>query len=179
VIETERLVLRPPEARDLGAIVRQITDPEVMRYISMGVALTPEDAPSRFASMRRGWDEDGFGRFMLDRRDTGETIGRVGLLVWDPLVWAAGTRRELGDTAEIELGWTLERAAWGRGYATEAATAVRDWALREVAPRRLISLIHPDNVASIAVARRIGEQHRDDVDTELGVTVGLWEYVEP
>ena len=179
MIETERLLLRRPEARDLDAVVRQITDPEVMRYLGSGGALQPEEAPSRLEFMMRGWEEDGFGRFVVERRDTGEAIGRVGLLAWDPRIWRMGTRRELGDDAEIELGWTLERAAWGQGYATEAAAAARDWALRELEPRRLISLIHPANEASKRVAERIGERHREDIVTEQGIAVGLWEYAGP
>jgi len=108
------------------------------------------------------------------RQDTGDFVGRVGILVWDPATWEPGTRHEIGDEAEIELGWTLERAAWGHGFATEAAVAVRDWALREVQPRRLISLIHPENVRSIRVAERIGERYQHDIVTYHGVTAQLW-----
>ncbi len=89
-----------------------------------------------------------------------------------------GTRSEIGDEAEIELGWTLERAAWGHGFATEGAIAVRDWTVREVQPRRLISLIHPDNARSIRVAEKIGERYEHDVvihhgahGAALGVTL--------
>jgi RimJ/RimL family protein N-acetyltransferase len=174
LIETERLLLRLPEAEDADAIARQLADPEVMRYIGRGETGDLEDAVEQAAKMRRGWDDDGFGRFVVARRDTGEAIGRVGLLVWDPLTWRNGTRREFGDDAEIELGWTLERAAWGQGFATEAAAAARDWALSDVRQRRLISLIHPGNERSMRVARIIGEEYERDVITVRGVRVQLW-----
>jgi len=176
VIETARLLLRPPEPSDAASVLRQVTDPEVMRYLGP----THDDAAGRIAEMRRAWREDGFGRFVVVRRDTGEPIGRVGLLAWDPVTWRAGTRREIGDHAEIELGWTLERTAWGRGFATEAAAAVRDWTLAEVRPRRLISLILADNVRSRRVAEKIGEQHVEDVFLAThGVTVQLWALPSP
>ncbi len=174
MIETERLLLRLPEPEDADAIARQIADPEVMRYISGGETGDLEDAVEQVTKMRRGWDDDGFGRLVVVLRDTGEAIGRVGLLAWDPLTWRNGTRREFGADAEIELGWTLERAAWGQGFATEAAAAARDWALSDVRPRRLISLIHPKNERSMRVARRIGEEYERDVITVRGITVQLW-----
>ena len=175
MIETERLLLRPPVPEDADAVYRFISDPEVMRWIDVdGQTGTFDDAVERIARYRRAWELDGFGHFFLVRRDTGATVGRVGLLVWDPRTWQPGTRSEIGEEAEIELGWGLERAAWAHGYATEAALAVRDWALREVRPRRLISLIHPENERSMRVARRIGEEYQHDVVTHGGVTVQLW-----
>jgi RimJ/RimL family protein N-acetyltransferase len=173
MIETERLLLRLPATQDAPAVARQMTDPEVMKYI--GPTGDAKDAAERIEQMLRSWEDDGFERFVVVRRDTGEAVGRVGLLVWDPETWRHGTRREIGARAEIELGWTFERAAWGHGFATEAAEAVRDWALREVLPPRLISLIHPDNERSQRVAAKIGERHIDDVViTEQQVAVQLW-----
>ena len=113
MIETERLLLRPPEAEDAEAIARQIADPDVMRYIGRGETGDLEDAVESVARMRRDWDDDGFGRFVVVRRDTAEAIGCVGLLVWDPLTWRNGTRREFGDEAEVELG--LGRSSARRG----------------------------------------------------------------
>jgi RimJ/RimL family protein N-acetyltransferase len=173
VIETERLLLRLPEPADAAAVARQITDPEVMRYI--GPTGTAGDAAERIEQMRRAWDVDGFGRFVVVRRDTGDAVGRVGILVWDPATWRHGTRREIGADAEIELGWTFERAAWGHGFATEAATAVRDWTLRELRPQRLISLIHRENERSQRVAEKLGERYVEDVFiAEHQVAVQLW-----
>lgn len=80
----------------------------------------------------------GFGRFIAVRRTDDAPLGRVGLLAWNPTVWRSGIRANIGELVEVELGWTLSRHARGC-YATEAAAAVRDWALREVRPPRLIS----------------------------------------
>jgi len=176
VIETDRLLLRLPTADDAAPLLRQLEDPEVMRYIGHGETGTIEDAIEQVEKMLRAWHDDGFGRFVVVRRADRSLIGRVGLLAWDPATWRNGTRRELGEQAEIELGWTLERAAWGRGYATEAARAVRDWALREVQPRRIISLIHADNSRSARVAERLGARPERDVVTARDVAVQLWSF---
>ena len=179
MIETERLVLRPPKDGDVSAVYRFVADPEVMRWIGdEGRTGTYADAVDRIERYRRAWELDGFGHFMVVPKASGEPIGRVGILVWDPRTWEHGTRRDLGDAAELELGWTLERAAWGHGFATEAAIAVLGWAFRELQPPRLISLIRPDNVRSLRVAQKVGERYRHDV-TINGTTVQLWELASP
>jgi RimJ/RimL family protein N-acetyltransferase len=174
VIETERLLLRRPVADDAAAILEAIADPEVMRYIGTGETGTFEDAATAVETMLRAWELDGSGRFVAVRKDDDAVLGRVGLLAWDPTSWRTGTRSELGDTAELELGSTLSRAGWGRGYATEVGTAVRGWAEEIVRPGRLISLIHADNAASKQLAAKIGERYRRDATTARGVRVQLW-----
>jgi RimJ/RimL family protein N-acetyltransferase len=176
LIETERLLLRPPEDGDVDAVYRFISDPEVMRWIDpTGATYGYDSAKERLAKYREAWEIDGFGHLMIVDRATGEAVGRVGMLWWDPRTWTFGLRRDIGDDGELEIGWTLERAAWGNGYATEAATATRDWMLRELKPRRLISLIHPENVPSKRVAERIGEEYRHDIVIGAGLTLGLWQ----
>jgi RimJ/RimL family protein N-acetyltransferase len=179
VIETPRLVLRRPEPGDAAAIERQLADPEVMRYIGRGETGTYTDAVEQVAKMLRAWEQDGFGRFVVVRRETGAVIGRVGLLVWHPLTWRNGTRAEFGEDCEIELGWTLERAAWGRGFATEAATAARDWSFAELRLRRLISLIHAENTRSVRIAQRLDGRYERDVVTARGVAAQLWTLASP
>lgn len=174
MLETERLLLRLPEAGDVDDLLEALGDPEVMRYIGRGETADRADAVEQIERMLRGWRADGFGRFAVVRKDDGAVLGRVGVLAWDPRIWKSGTRAEIGDGAEIELGWTLSRHAWGQGYATEAAVAARDWALREVSPRRLISLIHPDNERSKRVAVKIGERFDRLVVTHRGIAAEVW-----
>jgi RimJ/RimL family protein N-acetyltransferase len=145
-----------------------------MRYIGDGRTRGHEEAVRWVETDQRRWTLDGFGKFAVVRRTDGRLIGRVGLSAWDPETWAHSSRAEIGPHAEIELGWTLLRDAWGAGYATEAAQAVRDWALDELALARLISLIHPDNARSQRVARRLGETHERDIVTARGHPAQLW-----
>jgi RimJ/RimL family protein N-acetyltransferase len=152
-----------------------MADAEVMRFIGRGETSSFDEARAHVEWMQRAWSEDGFGAFIVVRKADSATLGHVGLFAWDPTVWRPGIRREIGD-AEIELGWMLTRDAWGRGYASEAAAAARDWALSEVRPRRLISLIHPQNHRSMRVATKIGEHVETTVTTYLGVLTELWTF---
>jgi RimJ/RimL family protein N-acetyltransferase len=163
-LETERLVLRPPVDDDLDAIAEIHGDPEVMRYIGPGEPWSPERAVLGLSRWKAFWAADGFGMFVVERREDGRVLGHVGLLAWDPETWTPGTRAAIGPDAEIEIGWTLARDAWGNGYATEAALAVRDWARAEHGFDRLISLIHPDNGASMRVAEKLGARYEKDVE---------------
>jgi RimJ/RimL family protein N-acetyltransferase len=174
VLATERLLLRLPELGDAEALHRAYGDPEVMRYVGDGVPFTFEETRRTITRFRRRWRGDGFGAFVVELADGGGVIGEVDLIAWDRATWAYGLRDELGPEVELELGWTLERDAWGRGYATEAALAVRDWAFRELQPPRLISMIFPANVRSQRVAEKIGERFEREVVTASGKLTQLW-----
>jgi RimJ/RimL family protein N-acetyltransferase len=162
---TERLRLRPPRENDLDAYARFYADPEVMRFIG-GKPRTRAESNEALRSMVQRYEIDGFGMLTVERLDDGVVVGRAGLNVWDARAWRFGTRAELGEHAEIELAWTLGREHWGRGYATEAARAVRDWTFDELRLKHLISLVHPENTASIRVVERLRAVHERDVETE-------------
>jgi RimJ/RimL family protein N-acetyltransferase len=85
-------------------------------------------------------------------RASGEFVGRIG--PWYPEGWPG-----------FEVGWMLRREFWGRGYATEAGRAAIHYAFTKLDQPRVISLIRPDNVNSIRVAERVGEQL--DSETEV------------
>src|SRR4051812_20642404 len=153
-----------------------MADEEVMHFIGLGTTSSFDESQAHLAWMQRAWSKDGFGAFIVVRKADGATLGHIGLFAWDPTTWRPGIRSEIGDGAEIELGWMLSRQAWGCGYASEAAAAARDWALAELRPRRLISLIHPHNARSRRVATKIGEHLETTVTTYLGVLTDLWTF---
>lgn len=143
-LTTERLLLRPFEERDLDDYAALTADPEVVRHLESGV-LTRAAAWRQMAvflghERLRGWSNNA-----VVERVTGRVVGRCGL--WQPEGWPG-----------LEVGWALARDVWGRGYATEAASAWRDWAFAELGAGELISLIRPDNLRSIRVAERIGSR---------------------
>ena len=138
-LETERLLLRRPQDGDLDAYAELFADPGVARYTG-GVTKSRAESQRTLERMIRHWDDHGIGLFSAVREEDDQVLGRVGFLVWDAESWRHAMLRPPRGKTETEIGWTLGRAYWGRGYATEAATAVRDWALRELGLPRLISL---------------------------------------
>jgi RimJ/RimL family protein N-acetyltransferase len=172
-LESERLVLRLPRLDDAPAAAEHLTDPEVMRFIGLGGATVPREACADVVqTWLDRWAANGFGQFAVERREDGRFLGRVGLLVWDRVGWVQSTLPD-AEEPEVELGWTLAREHWGRGYATEAAAAVRDWAFGELGLERLVSIVHPDNTASARVATKLGALPGEAIATPYGPAV-LW-----
>jgi RimJ/RimL family protein N-acetyltransferase len=140
VIETERLLLRPLARADVDEFVALHADPEVARFVRR---FERPEAEDRLRLVEREWAERGHGMLAVLDRLSGRFLGRVGLKYWPQL-------------DETEVGWVLRRDAWGQGYATEAARACLDWGFGNLAIPYLTAMIHPDNAASIRVARRLG-----------------------
>lgn len=144
-LETERLILRPFDVADSQALAAIHGDEETMRFLGGQTDGTLLGAYDKILAYTGHWALHGYGRWAVTERATGRVIGRTGFLD-APYEWPGN-----------ELGWTLLRETWGKGYATEAATAARDFGFREIGMERVISMIHPDNTSSQAVARRLGE----------------------
>jgi RimJ/RimL family protein N-acetyltransferase len=170
-LHTERLRLRLPTPGDAEAAGELLGDPEVMRYL--GGEPVPRDAwPAAVQKWIDRWAVNDIGTFVVERRADGRFLGRVGIIVWDTRGWTQSTRADAGEFAQPELGWAFARAVWGNGYATEAARAVRD----AVSYASLISVIHPDNLASQHVAERLGAVPAETVRLyDTGPAV-VWRY---
>jgi RimJ/RimL family protein N-acetyltransferase len=142
-LETERLRLRMWRRDDFETYARMCADPEVMRYLG-GKTFNRLEAWRHMAYIVGHWQLLGFGHWAVEEKSSGQLIGRIGLL--HPEGWPG-----------FEIGWTLVRECWGKGYATEAARRVLRHAFVDMGRDHVISLIHPDNRASIRVAERLGE----------------------
>jgi RimJ/RimL family protein N-acetyltransferase len=142
-LETARLLMRPVADDDLDAIAALYADADVMRYIGLRGPLTYEQTRERVAFMVDHWRKHGFGMWSLRLKDGGEFVGRCGL-------------RTMDNTTEIELGYTLARAFWGRGYATEASRAVVRHAFDTLKLKRLVAIADPANTASVNVMKKLG-----------------------
>jgi RimJ/RimL family protein N-acetyltransferase len=168
-LETERLILRPPEAGDLDVLAELMADPESARFI--GGVMTRAQTWRSLAVLVGAWVLKGFGQFSVVVRESGDCIGRVG--AWEPEAWPGQ-----------EVGWSLLRRAWGQGYASEAAAACMDWVFDDLGWAEAIHCIHPDNAPSKAVARRLGSVFThttrlpapaDDYDCEIwSQTAASW-----
>lgn len=149
-LETERLTLRPFREDNATALVELSQDPDVMRYVGDRRVPTLQEAWRAIAGWIGHWALRGYGQWAIAERSSGHLIGRAGII--NPADWPGA-----------EVGYLLGRAWWGHGYA-EAARAAMDWGFREIGFDELISLIDPANAASIAVATRLGETLRDEVE---------------
>jgi RimJ/RimL family protein N-acetyltransferase len=146
MLSTPRLLLRPPVLDDFEGIARLLSDAQVAKSLSAsGKPRSRFEAWQSFAGQVGHWQLRGFGMFNVFERGSGAFVGRIG--PWFPEGWPG-----------LEVGWSLISDYWGRGYATEAASASIDFAFRELGQEQVISLIVPENTASIAVALRCGER---------------------
>ena len=139
-LTTARLILRAPIVDDFPAYATLLASPRA-RY--MGGPYNRRVAWGLFCHDIACWELFGHGGLMIDLRTTGECVGQVGIN-HGPLF------------PEKELGWQLFEGQEGRGYATEAAIVLRDWAANVLRLHRLVSYVHPDNYRSAAVAERLG-----------------------
>lgn len=145
-LETERLRLRMLCEADLDAVAAMHADPEVARYLSQnGQPMTRHHAWRTMAAVLGHWQLRGYGAWAIEEKASGQLVGRGGL--WRPEGWP-----------DLEVGWTLARAAWGKGYATEMAKAAMTQARERLGARHIVSVILPDNARSIRVAERLGER---------------------
>ncbi len=143
VLETERLILRAPMASDWPAFRDYRASG---RTAFTGGPLTEQKAAEQFASFFGHWVMRGFGRLIAEDRVTGLPLGHFGPMQWQ-------------DGAEPELTWSLWTAlAEGRGIATEAARAITGWAFGPLGLTTARAAVHRDNVASHAIARKLGGQ---------------------
>lgn len=165
-IISNRLVLRRFCSSDLNALGALFADPEITRYLAlddMGC-----DIALDFAAEFIGGSEEEFASH-------GSGALAVTIQGQDELIGYAGARPLPDRTRALELMYAVQRAMWGRGYATEAAAAVLHWAfvtfddLREV-----LAMVHSDNMASLAVLRRLGMRPQGLTDHYYDMTLALY-----
>jgi RimJ/RimL family protein N-acetyltransferase len=143
-LETDRLILRMWRLEDFEPYAKMCADPEIMRYLG-GRTFDRLEAWRHMAFIVGHWDLLGYGHFAVEEKSSGKFAGRIGFL--NPAGWPA-----------FEIGWTLGSEFWGKGYATEGARRALQYAFNELDKDHVISLIHPENKASIRVAERLGEK---------------------
>lgn len=154
LLTTERLLLRHFQPSDAESLYHVFGDPEVMRF-SDGVK-TKEWIHHWLRTCQERYASWGFGPYAIVKRENQDVIGYCGLFSYT----------DIDGRPEIEIGYRLRRSAWGKGYATEAAQAVRIYAFTQLGIKRLIALIDSANIASIGVAKKIGMHYEKDVMLE-------------
>jgi RimJ/RimL family protein N-acetyltransferase len=176
-LETARLVLRRVAPDDLSFFARLHALPEVARALyPEGRPRTPEETASWLRRTLASYEEFSLGHLAVQRKTDGALIGRSGLteLVVETTTpehglrkgWFGRERAPVGLplTFEYELGYTFDPAAWGQGFATEAACCIRDYARDVLRLSYAVSAVLPHNVRSRRVAERSGAQPAGQMD---------------
>ena len=148
-LSTPRLVLRPFTAADEQAIHAVYADPQVMRYVGHGAHRTRADTKRALRGYAEAIAARGYGFLAVVERESGALIGDAGL---HPLA---------GRGPDVEIGYTLARAAWGRGYATEVGRALVQHAFTELGVPRVVAQVEPDNYPSRHVLEKLGMTARE------------------
>jgi RimJ/RimL family protein N-acetyltransferase len=145
-LETERLVLRPPTLADLGPLHEIWGDRDVMRYVGGGNAHAHDvdESEQRLARLLAHQERHGFSLWVVADRQSGTVLGDCGLIEF------------AFRGPEVELAYRLGKAHWGRGYATEAATAWTERGLHELGLATIVAVTHPENGASEHVLEKVG-----------------------
>lgn len=155
-LETTRLRLEPYQHAHFDGLRAMESDPEIMRYISNGVAKSPEETQANIERVMLRWQQYGFSWWAMREKASGEIVG-------------AACLQHLAnqDGAPLEIGWRLNANHHGKGFATEAAQAIIKFAVEQVGVKYLVAVADPENAASQKVMQRLGmtykaiEQHYD------------------
>jgi RimJ/RimL family protein N-acetyltransferase len=164
-VETPRLLLRLPQPADAHRFLEMHQDPEVIerKQVTLTEPVGGIDLALRnIDRMLRHWQVRGYGQWAVVEKTTNDVMGCVGFFHPDP--WPG-----------IDLGWIIHRSRWNMGFGSEAARAAIQWAWDSTEIDHIISLIAPDDLRSIRIATKIGEQfERADVDPINGETVHVY-----
>lgn len=159
-IATPRLTLRPFEPADAEAAFGWFGDALVMRFMPAGPDISLEQTRARLANYHAHQIAHGFSKWIVVERSSGCAIGDSGLLVLPEYGW-------------VDFGFRLARQYWGKGLATEAASAWVRAAFNELGLERLTAFVHPENSASIRVLEKL-RFRMERRDTIMGMSAILF-----
>lgn len=148
-VETARLRLRPFSYEDLDSLWRIASDPQVMRHIGDGLPFTREETLRNLTNIVTVFERRGYGRWALEKKGGGQLIGYSGL--------ACGSE-EIG----VELVYLLAREEWGKGLASEAASASLRYGFESLGLDSIAAVTRPDNWRSRRVMERLGMRFQSE-----------------
>lgn len=141
MLETDRLILRPLDKRDVNAIFAMRSDVDVMRFIREPQNRNESANWIKLVSSR--WEQDQIGFCAIIEKLSREFIGWCG-------IW------RLQETDELEIGYAVAKRFWGRGFATEAALKFLDYAFDNLENEKIVAVAQPENAASRRVMEKLG-----------------------
>ena len=162
VFETERLLLRQFTADDTGFILRLLNEPSFIQNIGDRGVRTLDDALGYLVKGPiASYERNGFGLYLIVLKESQAAIGMCGLIKRDAL-------------EDVDIGYAFLPEYWSKGYAFEAAMAVKEYARHVIGLKRLVAITDPENQASIRVLEKIGlrfekmvQLSEDDIELKL------------
>lgn len=154
VLETERLRLRPPRLGDLPEHHARLGGDAEVAWL--GEAGTLEQSERKLRSRVEHFERHGFGLWIVEDKDGDAFLGEAGIQHFD-------------GTEEIEVGYYLARAAWGRGVATEAGRAALSHGFEVLGLDHVVAVVRPENAGSKRVLAKLGlvfDHHGDHYGVE-------------
>jgi len=149
-IETPRLILRQFSIEDSSLLYQIMGDSEVMRYWASGPDKTVEQTRERIESMLQEWRANEFGDWAVIKKEDNTLIGFCGL-------------HHISNMPEVNLGFVLDKATWGKGYATEAALASLSFGFEKCHLSQIVGVTDPDNLATRRVLEKCGLRFWKDI----------------
>ena len=157
--EADRLLIRSIQEIDIESLAILWTDPKVTYYMG---------GPRNYEEVIKSLKEDiqakrDFDLWSVIEKETDQVIGHCGII-----------DKEVDSKKEYEIVYVIAKSAWGKGYATEAATGIKDYASKQLGLGRIIALIDPDNTRSERVAVKIGLIYEKDTIRPNGKTIKVY-----
>ncbi|WP_025144572.1 GNAT family N-acetyltransferase [Pedobacter jeongneungensis] len=146
--ETERLILRELVPEDAAGMFEMDGDPEVHLFLGNKPVQSIEQSKADIEFIRKQYIENGIGRWAVIEKSTGNFVGWAGLKLIKELT--------NNHNNYYDLGYRFSKRFWGKGYATEAAIAVRDYGFNELKLNEIIGIADISNLGSIHVLKKIG-----------------------
>ncbi|MFI8713411.1 GNAT family N-acetyltransferase [Brevibacillus brevis] len=148
VLETDRLILRWQTAEDADFVLKLMNEPSWIRFIGDRGLRTTEDARNFILNGAVAmYEKHGFGLYLIELKEGNVPIGLCGLIKRDSL-------------EDVDIGFALLPAYWGKGYAYEAASAVLAHGKEVFGLKRIVAITNPDNASSANLLKKIGLQEK-------------------
>lgn len=141
MLETERLILRKFDERDVDAVFAMRKDAEVMRFIRE--AQNRQESVNWLKLISSHWEDEKIGFCAVIEKASEKIVGWCGL-------W------RLKETREMEIGYAIAKEFWGKGFATEAAQKFLDYGFNELEVEKIVAVAHPQNIRSRRVMEKLG-----------------------
>ncbi|BAY34464.1 putative acetyltransferase [Nostoc carneum NIES-2107] len=146
-IETKRLILREFQPQDLHQLAPILANPQVMKFSLTGI-LSSVQTQEKINSFITSYKTFGFGKWAVIYKESNQLIGYCGIAI-----------EQIDNVTEREIGYRLDPNFWGKGLATEAASATIQYGFKQFKFPDIIGIVNPANTASVRVIEKIGMRY--------------------